>query len=529
MRAFLYALFVVAITVLLTSSCGKSGDLGSVGGVPVTAEEYLAVFNNLSADMQVAVLEPGGRLELMNRIVMKKSLLAAWEEDRTVSAGWENIYRTSMLADSMFNRMGYAFNQQVYIDSMTSCGFSGFTLRAVLLDDSAAALEMADQWNSGIFNASIPSMSAPWSLADGSSYRGFSGPVQRISTSFFPLLTMETGIAQVLPMYGEWCVCILNLTEGEWIPEEGVTSLGFLNSIADATSYIILSKGISALADNCTTSGTRIIPAGVGTQEPVALFSGDTLTVADILDLMAKADPVNFHEEVPAEIAFFSPPEIMMNCESTLWFYVLSITQRYGLAQLAVEHGVILPENALDYARAESVVRSRVLEASIPDSAGVALWYEENSELFLLPERRSVLLGYTDNFSEIDSQIPLSFDELTECQTVVDRSGVMIPTQPQIEQAFGPELGPEVFAADSGVFSGPVPLEGELVGWFKVVEIVPPEVASLEEIYPYAEMLAASMSFSSGFENMINDLSARYSVTIDTAAVREIDLWGGTR
>lgn len=529
MRVFLYALFVAAILVFLTSSCGENGDLGSVDGIPVTTEEYLAVFNNLPADEQVKILEPGGRLELMKRIVMKRSLLAAWDEDRTVSAGWEDMYRTSMLADSMFNRLGISFDQQAFIDSMTLCGYSDFSLRAVLLDDSVVASELASEWNSGNFDASFSSLPAPWSQADGSSCRNFSGPVHRITPSFIPLISMETGTAHVLPMYGEWCVCLLNLTEGEWIQEDEVSSLGFMNAIACATPHIVLSKGISSLAASCMMSGTRILPVGDGNQEPVVLFSEDTLTVADIIDVMSKADPVNFPGGVPAEIAFFSPPEVYITTETTLWLYVKSMAQRYELAELAVEHGIILPENALDYARAEGVIRSRVLEASIPDSAGVALWFEENSDYFLLQERRSVFLGYTDRSSDIDSQIASSFDELTAYRTAVDQSGVMTATPLQVEQTFGPELGPAIFAADSGVFSGPVFLDGELAAWFKVVEIVPPEIALLEEVYPQVEVMAASAMFSLGFENLVNDLSTRYSVTIDTAAVREIDLWGGTQ
>ena len=526
MRVSAYAFLVTAIFVFLTSSCGRSGELGTVGGVPVTTEEYLAVFNNLPADMQVSVLEPGGRLELMTRVVMKRTLLAAWEADKTVSAGWEDLYRTSMLADSMFNRIGFAFDQDGYIDSLASCGYSGFSLRVVLLDDSATASEMAFEWNNGNFDASAVSLSAPWSLPDGSSYRSFSGPVQRIARSFLPLLAMETGIAHVLPMYGEWCVCLLNLAQGEWIPEEGVTSLGFIKAIGDATPHVTLSSGISSLANNCIVSGASIVPYGEGTQEAVVVFSSDTLTVAEIIDIMRMADPVNFPGEVPAELSVFSTPQLYSTTEVTLWLYVESLAQRYGLAGLATEQGLSLPENALDYARAESVIRARVLEASIPDSAGVAGWFNENTEMFLIPERRSVLLAYTDSSSTPDSQPVSSFSDLTEYQTVLDNSGVMVPTPPQIEFAFGEVLGPVVFAADSGVFSGPVTLDGELVAWFEVVDIVSPEVASLEDVYPQAELMAASMLFSSGFDTLMDDLFATYSVKIDTAAVAEIDLWG---
>lgn len=529
MRLLLYALSAVTILLLITSSCGSSGDLGTVAGVPVTTDEYLSVFNGLPAAMQVSVLEPGGRLELMNRIVMKRLLLTAWGEDVSVSAGWEDLYRISMLADSMFNRIGFAFDQHSYIDSMTVCGFSEFSLRVVLLDDSTSAAEMALQWNNNDFEASVVSVSAPWSLVDGSSYRAFSGSVQRISSSFLPLLTMTQDVAHVLPMYGEWCVCLLNLTEGDWISDDGATSLGFMSAIANEAPYTVLSSGITILSDNCTVSGTRIVPMGDGNQEPLILFGENVLTVADVLDIMKMADPINFPGEVSLEIAVFSPSEILVNPETTLWFYVEKIAQKYALFSLAEETGITLPENALDFSRAESVIRTRVLEASIPDSAGVAAWFEQNSEVFLIPERRSVLLCYTPQSTMNDSITVSDFDELEECQTIVDQNGDMVPTPPQVEQAFGSVLGPAIFAADSGVFSGPFQTDEELVAWFKVVEIVPAETALLEDIYPQVEMIAASVMFSSEYDNLIDDLYTGYSVTIDTAAVAEIDLWGGSQ
>ncbi|RKZ04222.1 hypothetical protein DRQ21_03440 [Candidatus Fermentibacteria bacterium] len=527
MRTLLYT--VTAVTILLVSSCGKSGELGSVNGSAVTTDEYLSVFNNLPADLQVEVLEPGGRMELMTRIVMKKSLLAAWEEDPSVSNGWEDLYRVSLLADSVFNRIGMQFDSRAYTDSIAACGYSGFSLQVVLVDDSAGANEIADQWNSGNFDISAQSMVAPWSLEDGSSYRIFSGPVQRITNTFLPLLTMEHGVAHVIPMYGEWCVGLLNLTEGDWLPDERAPGMGLLAAVASATPHVVLSRGISSLTENCTLSENRLVPSGAGTQEPVVLLEGDTLTVADILDVMSMADPANFPGEVSAEIAMFSPPELFAAPEVTLWFYVESLAQRYSLAELAEQQGIVLPENALDFARAESVVRARVLESSIPDSAGVIEWFEDNTDLFLVPERRSVLLGYTDSTATTSYGSVSSFDDLPDCQTVVDRSGVMVPTPPQVEQAFGELLGPEIFAADTGVFTGPVDLDGELAGWFEVVEIVPPETASLEDVYSQAELMAASTLFSSGFDSLMEELYARYSVTVDTSAVEDIDLWGSTR
>ncbi len=527
MRTLLHV--VTAVTVLVVLSCGNSGELGSVNGSAVTTDEYLSVFNSLPADLQVAVLEPGGRMNLMTKIVMKKVLLAAWEEDTSVSQGWEELYRVSMLSDSVFNRIGMQFDPQVYTDSIASCGYSGFSLQVVLVDDSASASSIAEEWNSGNFDISVQSMVAPWSLADGSSYRTINGPVQRITNTLLPLLTMEHGVAHVIPMYGEWCVGLLNLIEGDWLADDTAPGIGLLAAVASATPHVVLSKGISSLTENCTITDNRIVPSRAGTQEPVVLMEEDTLTVADILDIMAKADPANFPEEVSEEIAMFSSPELFTSAEVVLWFYVESIAQRYCLAKLADQQGIVLPENALDYARAESVVRSRVLGSSKPDSAGVAEWFENNTDIFLIPERRSVFLGYTDSTATVGCGTVTGFDSLPNCRTVVDQSGAMVPTPPQIEQTFGDVLGTEIFSADSGVFTGPVDLDGELAAWFEVIEIVPPETASLEDVYSLAELMAASALFSSGFDNLMEELYARYSVTVDTSAVENIDLWGSTR
>lgn len=528
MRFFLYIIFAVAVAAFL-SSCGGNGDLGSVNGVPVTTSEYLEVFNNLPADMQVGVLEPGGRMELMNRVVRKRMLLTAWEENPTVSQGWEDIYRTSMLADSMFSRIASSFDYQLYIDSLIDCGFSGFNLRVVLLDDSLVAVSVARQWNSGVFENAIPSLSAPWGLADGSSYRSFNGPVERITETFLPLLDVEKGIAHVLPMYGEWCVCVLDLVPGEWIPDDGAASLGLMNAIGSATSDIILSKGITALAGYCALEQTTVRPAGTGGDEPVVVIGTDTLTTSEILSMMNMADSANFAGEVPAEVAFFSPPEIFMTTEVTLWFYVKSLGQRYALAMLAEEQGIAIPAGALDYARAESVVRVEVLEASIPDSASVAEWFSANSQFFVLPERRSILLGYTESAVLPQCEDAENFMQLASCQTVLDENGELVPTNLLVEEGFGDELGAAVFQAESGEFSGPVMIDEELAAWFEVVEIVPEGVVSLEEVYPQAALMASSSMFAEGFESFMSQLNTRYSVTVDTAAVREIDLWGGTQ
>lgn len=511
---------------LYASGCGGGSDLGSVGDLPVTREEFLEVFNGLPSQEQVEVLEPGGRMALMERIVRKKLLLQAWAEDTSVSHGWEELYRISFLSDSAFRRIASSFDVQAYMDSLAGCGYSSFRLRVVLLDDSLQADELKDSWNAGIFDNSIPSVSAPWSDRSGTSYRLMEGPVHRLTDNFSPLIALESGSAQVLPMYGEWCVCILELTEGQWTQDESAPAKGIMDHISALTTDVVLSRGIQKLADNCSLSGTVLVPSGEGDNTAVVLLGEDTLTVSDILSLMRMASPENFFGGVPQELSLFSPPELIISPETTLWYYVKAIGQRYALRDMAIESGIILQENALDFSRAESVVRERLLKDALLDSAGVAQWYGENSSRFMFPERRSVLLGYTDSLMALEAEIPSRISDFTGMETIVDSTGSLVPTPLQVQESFGPILGPAIFASEEGVLSGPVFLGGELAGFFEVVDVEPPGAADLQEVFSLAASAAAEDRFQEGFEDLIDNLRSSYPVEIDTTAVTEIDLWG---
>jgi len=529
LRYFLTAATAVLI-VSLVPGCGSKDQLGTVGDQTITRDEFLTVFNALPAEEQVGVLEPSGRMELMERIVRKKLLLLAWEEDQTVSRGYEDLYRIAFLSDSMYQRIAMEYDPQLYLDSLTNCGYASFTIRTVLLDDSAEAFSLAEEWNQGHFEITLQSLTAPWSDRSGTSYRTLSGPVHRITPNFLPLISMETGEAHVLPMYGEWCVAMLELTEGEWIQDESAAVAGFMNLLNSSAKDTILYTGIASLADNCLLSGTFLAPSGEGDETPVVLMNSDTLTVKDILSGMRMASPENFFGGVPEELEMFSPPELFISPEVTLWFHVKALAQRNSLSILAAEEGIVLGEGVLDYSRAESVVRERVLRNVIPDSAAVAQWYQENSSMFILPERRSVLLGYTDSLSAAGlSIVPSDISSIDGLQTVTDNSGAMIPTPLQVQESFGPILGQEIFSADTGVLTGPVYLEGELAGWFEVVEVRPPGVADLEEIYPLAAATAAEAMFEQGFESLMEELKRTYPVKIDTAEVSNIDLWGSVQ
>ncbi len=525
MRYLLGVLFIALFAFSLIS-CGGPESLGSIGTEPITVVEYLAVFNNLPPDNQVAVLEPGGRMLLMDKIIRKKLLLSAWAVNPSISSEMEELYATSMLADSMLHKIGIGFDPELYLDSMLNCGYSEFSLRVVLLGDSTDAVQIAEQWNSEIYETTITSESAPWSLADGSSYRIFGGSVDKLTPAFFPLLNMELEEAHILPMFGKWCVGYLLLQEGEFTPEEAFANIGFMNKIATIADVVILADGIEELASNFAISGTRLIPINEGNSEPVIVYGEETLSVAEIMTIMSITNPNAFPGEISSELLVFSPPEVFMTKESTIWFYVKALAQRYRLAQLATEQGIILSDGLLDYARAESVVLNRVYAESAPDSIEVAEWYSENSELFRIPEKRSVFLAYTDTTLSGETESYTAFSALVPSQTVLDSEGNPVPTPLQLQVAFGEELGNAIFMADSGIFSGPVSLDGELDAWFEVVEIAEPQIATLEQVFPQAEVMAASAKFSEEFENLLNDLTVEYSVIIDTSAVTNIDLWG---
>lgn len=518
--------FATAIALFALSGCGGDQDLGSVGGRPLTREEFFNVFNGLPASEQVDVLEPGGRMDLMEKIVRKNLLLLAWEEDPSISSGIEELYTMSFLSDSIFRRIASEYDPALYTDSLASCGYSGFQLRTVLLDDSTEAAALAELWSEGDFDNSPPSVSAPWSTAGGGSYRTLGGSLHRFIPSFEPLLSLEQGTVHVLPMHGEWSVCILELIPGQWTPDDNAASAGLIVHLSRASGEEVFSRGVEILADNVVPSDTVLIPSGEGDSTPIFYAGTDTVTVAEVLDMMRAASPENFFAGVPEELGFFAPPRVSISPEMTLWFYTRTLAQRYSMWKMAVEAGIELEDGTLDYPRAESVVRERAFRNAIPDSAGVADWFEANSDMYVLPERRSVLLGYTDSLTAVSISSPAEFEDIPGLQTILDSTGVMMPTPPQVQESFGQILGQEIFQAEPGILHGPVYLDGELAAWFEVVRVEPPGVPDLQEIFTVVAAAAAMEMFEEGFEDLIRDLRTEYPVEIDTAAVVEIDLWG---
>ncbi len=65
--------------------------------------------------------------------------------------------------------------------------------------------------------------------------------------------------------------------------------------------------------------------------------------------------------------------------------------------------------------------------ASKPDSVEVEEWYNENSELFSIPQRRSVLLAYTNSTLSGTADSYTAFSELISAQTVLDSDGNLVP------------------------------------------------------------------------------------------------------
>jgi hypothetical protein len=521
--------FLAAAALLFTVSCGSDDSLGSVGDHTITTEEYLAVFNALPASEQVDVLSPGGRMALMDRIVRKRLLLAAWEEDPSVSLGWEDIYRVSLLADSMLYRLASEYDHQAYLDSVSSLGYASFALRTVLLADSSQAEETAAAWNGGDYSRIHSSIGAPWGTPDGGSYRTMGGPLHMLAHSFVPLLEMEHGAAHVLPMFGAWAVCALDLVPGEWQPDEAAASSGFMAHVAAAVEETVLASGIAAVADGCHLAGTVLVPGADNDTTIVAVLPDGVMTAGEIMALMNMMNPSNFAGPVPEELSALIVPQVETSTELTLWFYVSSVVRRHALAALALESGVVLPESALDYARAESVIRDRLLNATASDSSFILQWYLDNSEGLMYPERRSVLLGYTDSTLAASATPGQDFLDLPRLETMVSPSGEMVPTPLQPLDVFGPVLGAAIFEADTGYIAGPVYTGGELAAWFKVVEIAPPSLIPLEEVYDQVATQAARSCFEEGFAALMAELENSYSVSVDTQAVERIDLWGSMR
>jgi hypothetical protein len=527
----------VAFALALLPSCGSGGDvLATVGDTEITVDDFRETFDRLSPEEQVRVLDPGGRMALVERIVYRTILEKECAASPPEGAGfWEDLYGTAWLASEWLSGEASGFDSG--LDAGDSALFStAFSLAVVLLDDSAYASRVAEQWNEAGPGEPDSGMAlAPWST-DGSSFRVLSGLLAYLPRDLSLIFEgCEGQGAQVRPAYGMWAVGLLREIELDSMPDldgrEGSVLFGrYLSSqvpVAVSSAAVELLAGMVSVDDG--TYGLEV-PSGTDPGTVLATWPGGELTLGSLSEIMQQVRPPSFFEGIPEELKPFSPPEPALGPGVDMWFYVGRTARTIAQAGLAAEEGLVVPDHVLSAARVEHYLRQVVLQPlRSPGEEELLEFYDEMADSYTMPERRSVLLAYVDGTGEPFPAGVGSFEELGDYRTVLDSSGNMVPTPLQPTEAFGNVLGGAVFEAEPGRFTGPViSPDSSMAAYFVVLEVEGARPIPPQEIWDQLENDYRTVRAPAALEACLMELWALYSVEIDSSRVEGIDPWART-
>lgn len=529
-------MILAAITAaLLMAACGGGERvLARVGDREITEEDFRSSFDRLPPSDQVAVLEPGGRMLLVDRMVTKELLEIAVERRGAPGAEWwAGLYEDAWLSSAWMDSRFSAFMEENPDMEDFAYLAGGFRLRIALLRDSSSALTALALWGDDDAVRALPAALAPWSDASGS-LRTLEGRLWELPADLYLALSgLEGAGPEMLPMYGAWAVAEFSVIEpdsGAEVPPEAAYS-AFSRMLRQESGLVVYSSAVERLAGRLvpTPDGYAVSDAsGLDMSAPLARCGSTVLTTGEMVELVGRTGRWSFFGAPPAELSSVIP-----RFPSTagpgvdLWFSAMTAAQTRWQAAMAREAGLD-PDGAgiAMMATVEHLLRLEVLQAvPEPDSAAVAAFFSEHSDMYVLPERRSVLLAYVPR-DMADTLSPSSFDELLGW-TPVDPSGRPVPTPPGVEEVFGP-LGPAVFSADPGVLTGPVAVNDSLAAFFRVEAIEGGVPADPSGIGPVLASDCRAVAVQEAYEAFIEELRDEIGIEIDTARVEAVDPWSGS-
>lgn len=529
-----YVWAAMAVFFLISACGGRRGVLAEVGDSEITEEDFVRAFDLLAPAEQVRILEPGGREELLDRLVTKKVLeLSLGSADTSGASFWVALYEDAWLADRWRQAAFSAFRDSAETEA------AGLTrqarLRILLVPDSATAARCASEWGSERWSPPSVTSLAPWS-AGGSSYRVLDGPLFALPADLAVILTPAEGTGpSVFPLYGAWAAAELSL--GEQLPESlppGAADMLAFESLSRRESGIRPSSpAIEALSRTMRVGADgRYTLAGLAPGESGGVlveWDGGSIDAADVELLFREVRPSAFFDGVPPELeAVAAPSPGPAGPGVDLWFYLARLAQRRWEAGMGRASGLD-PDTAevAMMARVEHMLRRNVLEAlAPPDSSSVMSFFERHKEDLQIPERRSVLMAY------VPSEIADSLGAVDDFEDVSEWApsgpdGAPLPTPPQLPEAFG-TLAEAVFTAPEGVVTGPMPSSAEnLSAYFEVVSVVPAGTADPLEIWPLLEGWAGREALIEAYNAYTAELRSHFRVEIDSSAVESVDPWGG--
>ncbi len=522
--------------ILLAAGCGSRREtLATVGDRRITRQDFIAAFSNMSPSEQVDVLEPGGRLALVERLIDKNLLEIAFESRGAPgSEWWVSLYEDAALAPA-WTRARFTEVMGDNPDMGDYLYLSGtFSIRVVLVPDSSTAVKALENWRSPGFPSGMAMSLAPWSIG-GSSHREMEGYLWQLPADLQVAFSEHQGDGPVIePLYGAWAVAELEVDPTpalDSVPPEAVMSA--FNLAQRTEMGLTLSSGaISELAEAMVVEDDyyRLTDtSGLDRSRVMASYAGGGITTGDVIDLILRTDRWQFFGSPPAELgAFLLPTPSGVAPGIDLWFFVSSVAQtRWAAAQARAAGMENETGSTALMASVEHLLRLEVLNrVEEPDSASVMAWYEANIESYTIPERRSALIAYLPVASADSAGIPSSFAELARW-TVVDSAGAPYPTPLQPEDAFGVVGGP-VFSSEPGQLTGPVEIGVEGVrAYIEVVDVLPPEPAQPDWIWRIIRDDCRIARIQETFSSFMSELRTETGVEIDTSAVENVDPWTG--
>jgi len=523
----------IAVILVFCVSCGGgNGDvLATIGNIDLTESDFRDTFDRLSPEEQVQVLEPGGRMDLMMRIVHRTLLeMACTDTSPSRSDTWVRLYSDAWLASEWLSAASTSF--QTAPDAIDSTLLSrSFSLSVVLVEDSADAQEVVRQWN--LDSPSEPACRmalAPWSTRE-SSFADLSGLLLQLPVDLFFFFGEHAGEGAIaVPAFGVWAVGDFEITELDSTADPGDTgtSVFFLRYLSESLRLEMNSLEIERFGAGMSISdGSYVYLAPDSSRSVVVSWDGGELDAQDLYEILSSVQDHNFFEGLPTELVAFAAPSPRLSPELDLWFCVSRYGRTMLQAQLSAEDGRSVPSSVISQVKAENLLRTVILEPlSNPDSAEVLEFYSEHIDAYSLPEQRSVLMVYVDADRVPELSDASSFDALGEYQTMLDSEGEMKPTPLQSRDVFGDLLGDEIFSSSLNAFNGPVmPPEGEFAAYFQVVSIEPASPMQPDEIWGVLEEAYRSSRALEELDDYLLELWSEYNVEIDSNRVMGIDPW----
>lgn len=530
-------LWVVMFSLVLVSCGGKESDVLVRGDdIQVTEDDFHREFERLLPDDQVGVLEPGGKLALVTRLAYREILLAeSGRMELPDLDGWmeisEDVWMAKQWLAEELQRIYEAGLDSSAIDSMMSIEVS---VAAVLLSDSALAMDLRDQWRTGSpFQPDSGMALAPWNH-QGSSFFQFDG-------SYFLLHSGNPGFASevirlagqgpgVIPAFGAWALVSVDTSEAVLSDYSIPAAARYFisSSLSETRDITVISPAVSQLAEHFTLSDDGydfVDTEDLEMDMVLARYPGGNLTAGDVLGTAELVRDRNFFTGVPQDFMSCRLPDPMLDPEVDLWVYVEGLAEIRRQTDLAAEEGIVWPEYERQLTLTDQVLRERVLGRIAPvDTAAALDYYYQHSDLYEVPELRSIEVAFVPFDWMPEGQVD-SFDDLDRFYSHTDESGGLIPTDPCPVQLYG-GYGQEVFSAPESVFTGPVEYPGDQVFvFFRVVRIIPAGQEDPMLIMPVLMEDCRMTMVNSRLEDYLLELWDGYSVEIDSGLVRELDPW----